>query len=187
MRKKLFTLCLILLTSIAFAQATYEKGYYVDKSGAKIAGYIKIIDFESINDINSLDFKKELNDKNSKLELNNVTEFGVGTELKYQKATFQIDDVNLFKELNDQKELNYKTSTLFLNVLVEGEASLYAIAGSNGTKYFYKVDKKNNNAITQLTYKKYFADGIVKENTFFRNQLFMDVKCENQVFNDFIN
>lgn len=184
--KKLLFLCLVLNISVSIAQTTYEKGYYIESNGNKTEGFIRIIDFDKINDIEKLDFKKNKNDKNVKIDLASVNELGIGSELKFIKVSLLMDDVNLHKDFKFGKDLDLKKTTVFINVEIEGTASLYSFASSYGIKFFYKLNGKDDE-IVQLVYKKYLSEDIMKKNTFFRNQLFNDVKCEDQVFNDFLN
>ncbi len=184
--KYLYLLYLILLTSVSFSQSKFEKGYYIDNKGNKKEGYIRLIDFEKINEIDKLDFKSSKSSKNDKIDLTTINEIGIGSELKLIKVSLQIDDINFYKDYKVGKELDLKNITAFLNVEIEGKASLYSFASSFGKKFFYKLSDQDK-GIVQLVYKKYLSEDNVKVNTYFRNQLFNDVKCENQVFNDFLN
>lgn len=179
------------MTSLIYAQANYEKGYYIDNTGKKIDGYFKIIDFEKVNSLTFLDFKNELSSNVIRVDPNLITEFGIGIELKFQKVNIEIDDFDL-SGTSPSKDLNVKATTLFLNIVLEGtQATLYKYDSGNGVKYFYKINGKTNNttsSITQLIYKKYRnAEGQEKVNNSYREQLFKDVKCDDQTFNDFIN
>jgi len=191
MKAFLLNTLLILTATFTFAQADYQKGYYVDYTGKKIDGYFKIVDFEAINSLPYLDFKNELSANTIKLDPNSILEFSIAKELKFQKVKVEIDDDDLTK-LSVTKDLVLKSTTLFLNVVLEGkEAILYKHDSGNGTKYFYKINKNgtnNSNPVVQLIYKKYSnSEGQEKINYSFREQLFKEVKCDDQTFNDFIN
>ncbi|WP_284652388.1 hypothetical protein [Flavobacterium terrisoli] len=175
-----------LMTSISFAQDAFEKGYYINSKGVKVEGYLQIVNFENINATEKLTFKKDLKEEVVKLSTDEIVEFGVGEELKFQKATFQMDDMSFHKDFTYQKELQLKTVTLFLNVLIEGEATLYSYDGGNDLKYFYSLKSKGS-SISQLTYKKYISGETIKENNDYKETLFKEVKCESQTFNEYVS
>lgn len=186
MKNILYFAFFFLMTSVSFAQDAFEEGYYINSKGVKTVGYLQIINFENINATEKLYFKKELKSAVERLSTDEIVEFGVGEELKFLKATFQIDDMSFHKDFTKQKELELKTVTLFLNVLVDGNASLYSHDGGNDLKYFYSLKEKGN-AINQLVYKKYIDGETIKENNGFKEKLFKEIKCENQTFNEFVS
>lgn len=135
----------------------------------------------------NLEFKKDLNGSTEKIDKNNILEFGSESDSKIRKTKVKMDDISLFKEYTNEKEFSVVERTVFLNVLIEGNATLYSYDSGNGIKYFYKVNGKEEIA-KQLLYKKYykFAQKL-DENNAFRQQLFYNIKCENQTFSDFLN
>lgn len=67
---------------------------------------------------------------------------------------------------------------LFLKVLIEGKASLYIYKDNNITRFFYKT---NDSKISQLVYKSYLVNRTTTaQNNFFRQQLFLDLKCQGK-------
>ena len=187
--KKLSLFIGLLFSVLLFAQDNFKKGYYIDNQGLKKEGYLRSSDFRTYNEdsFRNFNFKKDLNETTEKIDKMNVTEFGSESDIKVQKTRVRMDDGSLFKNYNNEKEFSVVERTVFLNVLVEGNANLYSYDGGNGIKYFYKANDKEEIA-KQLLYKKYykFAQNL-DENNAFRQQLYYSIKCENQTFADFLN
>lgn len=177
-------LAVVLATVSLNAQNTKEnleqqKGYYITAIGNRVNGYYKTTDFL---DAESLQFKKTETEPYTTLDVSTVTEYGIGTEFKFIKRTFQFDDTETsMKRLDTQSTPNWVTTTGFLNVLVEGEASLYSYRGKNGTKFFYNIKSKEEVPIEQLFYKRYrISQTSISENRVYLQQLLRDVRCEDQ-------
>lgn len=185
MKNKWLIIVFILITTLGFAQKDYQKGYYVESDGVRTEGYLEIIDFSGVNSSEKLYFRKEINGQTITIKTDKIVEFGLGEDLKFQKFTFEMDDVSFYKDFTSDKELTVKSVNYFLNVLVDGEASLYSYEEDNGPKYFYGFKSKPN-VVQQLVYKKYISGEMVKENNTFKEQLFKEVKCDEQTFNEFV-
>jgi len=80
--------------------------------------------------------------------------------------------------MSTEKNPVYKEETLLLKVLIEGKASLYLYDEGSLTRFFYKI---NDTEIKQLVYKSYLVNenSSVAKNNYFREQLFIDLKCDN--------
>lgn len=182
---------IVFFSSSLFAQGSAEKGYYITKNNVRTEGYFKTTNFEDINSENNpmLLFKENLNEKYSPISTLNVKEFGIGSDIKYKKLIVQIDNSDFFKDYDYEKELILVNKELFLNVLVEGDASLYEYQTEKGNKYFYQIKSKGKE-LQQLHYKKYLIlvnyINSEKENFGFRKQLFDNVICEGQLDVDYV-
>lgn len=189
MKKLLFISCTFLFSLILSAQNDFKKGYYISNEGIRIEGFIKTSNFKLVNDesLNDLDFKKSLDQEATKINKSSVSEFGVDQEIKIQKRKALIDDVSFFKDYSNEKSFSLQEKIVFLNVLVEGNATLYSYDGGQGIKYLWKkVDQ--DDIVKQFLYKKYYKSATsLTENNTFREQLFNNVKCPNQIFSDFLN
>lgn len=173
----------VLFISMQFASAQLTDAYYLS-SGERISGKIYPSDLESLNRPNAT-IKWYEGEAFRVLEVKNIDEIGLGTDTKFKKFTVQIDDVDLYNVRVGDIRPTYVQQTLFLTVLVEGEASLYQYQSGKGHKFFYR---KGADAIPkQLTYRKFKrkADGDVEENTTFRNQLQSDVSCPDDPWEKF--
>jgi hypothetical protein len=186
--KKLLLFTALFSSIILFAQNEFRAGYYIDNLGIKTEGFIKASNFRLYNDnsFTAFEFKKELNQTIQTIEKANVSAFGSGGEVKFQKMKAMIDDVSFFADYTTDKNFAVKEKTVFLNVLVEGLATLYSYDSGQGTKYLWQIVGQDDVA-KQLLYKKYYrSKSSVAENNAFREQLFNYVKCPNQTFNDFL-
>jgi hypothetical protein len=69
---------------------------------------------------------------------------------------------------------------LFLKILIEGKASLYYYKGQNIERFFYSVNA--GDSIKELIYKNYIDENNqVQSNKAYIQQLWQDVKCDNDV------
>ena len=173
---------LTLLSTLLFAlqlQAQDVKGYYITDSGKKVDGYFKYADFF---DTPALKFKESKNHEFSVLP-QNVTEYGlIEDQLKFEKHSVKMD---ISGNNSFNKEPEWSDKTIFLNVLIEGNATLYSYAKEYKTTFFFTTIAKPNE-VNQLIYKKYkVSEESVAENNSFRQQLYNAVKCDGQKVSDF--
>ncbi len=169
-----YTLLITFFTITFYAQ---EKGYYITKGGLKVEGYFKTSNFVNVND---LEFSSTPDGKYEKLPVDLMTEFGISDITKYEKHTVQYDDASTFtSEINNIKNPEFVLTELFLEVIVEGAATLYAYEGGKSAKYFYRVNDKIE--LSQLVYRKYYTATLqMAENNYYRQQLFTNMNCNDQ-------
>jgi hypothetical protein len=179
---KIIALFFTLLLS-ALGNAQDFNGYYITTKGETVRGFFKNGDFSNPE---SLQFKKTAGEAYAPLPVDGLTEFGIEDQFKYEKHTVKVDNTNLASNRpGENKEVTFTTHTLFLNVLVEGDASLYSHTGDMGTKYFYSVKSKDV-AINQLIYKKYSTGAMgLAENNQYKQQLYTTLVCGEQNVNNF--
>lgn len=181
---KFFTLLTALFISMqVFAQDL--KGYYITNSGKRVEGVFKSADF---NDAASLQFKSSEQAEFKGLLLEDVKEYGVNdNEFRFVKHTVQIDISDLNK-MSTQKGPEWKTETLFLSVVVQGDATLYSYTNLKDykTKFFFSTKDKPEE-ISQLLYKKYQTLEGIAENVNYKQQLFNAVKCDGQFVDSFMD
>ena len=149
--KNYLTLLLLLITSFSFSQIKYEKGYFIDDKGNKTECLIKDEDWRFAP--SQFDYKLTNEDKKNVAKIENINEFGVYNQVKYIKASIEIDrsTENLQDFASAEEQPLFVKETRFLKVLLEGEQNLYSYQEGNFIKYFIK-DKDNN--IKQLVYKR---------------------------------
>ncbi|WP_046755721.1 outer membrane beta-barrel protein [Kordia jejudonensis] len=177
MTKNYITLFLLLLTTSGlFAQIKFEKGYFISNNGQKTDCYIKNVDW--LNNPTDFTYKLTEDGKIQTGKLVAVKEFVIPTICKYEKHTVLIDVSNTdLSKLNYDKNPEWKEQTVFLNVLIEGKASLYRYKNGDLGKLFYK---KDDGQIKQLIKKSYLSkDGELAENNEYRQQLYTDLACES--------
>lgn len=186
--KIFFSLATLFFCFIISAQDDFKKGYYIDNIGVKTEGYIKSSDFRSINDnsFTSFEFKTSLTQDAVKIEKNTIIELGSEKDVKLQKMRALLDDVSFYKDYSNDKGFSVGEQIVFLNVLVEGNATLFSYDGGRGVKFLWKRADQGEIA-KQFLYKKFYRANLnLTENNAFREQLFNNVKCPNQEFTDFL-
>lgn len=168
---------LLCLGFTSSAQIKFEKGYFIANSGEKTHCYIKNKDWKN----NPIKFEYKLN-KNSEVFVNsieNVLEFGINNSSKFQKHTVAIDKSSSnINRLSKTRVSEYSKETLFLKVLVEGEASLLLYENGSLIRFFYKLKSSH---VKQLEYKLYTSkDGAsIRKNYNYRYQLSKELSCKN--------
>lgn len=187
MKKKL-SAAFLFFAMILNAQINFEKGYSIDNAGNTTICYIKNLDWRN----NPTTFKYKMSaDGSEELEgkISDYQEFGIDDDTKFIRHTVNIertDNMDL-NNLGTSKKPAFKLETLYLKPLVTGAASLYVYKDGNITKYFYETDLIPTE---QLIYFKYLSNeptnsgldsngGNIKSNNQFWQQLFNNVRCEN--------
>ncbi|WP_430412593.1 hypothetical protein [Kordia sp.] len=177
MKKNYLILLLFFVSTTGlFAQINFEKGYFISNNGQKTDCYIKNVDW--INNPVSFDYKITLDDAVKTAKLVSVKEFVIPSVFKYEKHTVQIDmsESDYAKLTYDRKPI-WEEKTVFLNVLVEGKASLYRYKNSGISRFFYKNENTN---IKQLVKKDYLSEnGGLAVNNEYRQQLYTELACES--------
>src|SRR6218665_2180729 len=119
-------------------------------------------------------------------DIRSVKEFGITGQNKFIRAVVNIDrSTKNLQNMTKGKDPVFRQENLFLQVLMEGNASLYLYDDGTVRRFFYKT---NSSEIKQLVYKTYFlnddTDQIAKNN-YFREQLYLDLKCDNIQQNEY--
>lgn len=154
--KKLLLFTLIFILKInCYAQTTFEKGYFIDNSNQKTKCLIKR---GNSNDDFYFSYKIDKNSPTLQNSLRYIKEFGFHDGIKYSR------EVILSTKQNSNTAIKKE---MFLQVLVEGEASLYY--NSKKAKYFFK--KKGGN-ISILEHRKVIKGFKVKEDNSYKQKLF---------------
>ncbi len=174
---------LTMVMAILFATISYSQeksGYYINNNNETVEGYLQAKDFLKPE---TVQFSVSQSGPYSPIDIAKIKEYGIKNELKLQKHTVDVD-VTATVETSNKQPL-WDKLTIFLNVLTEGDATLYSYEGAFGVRYFYSIKSKNV-PIKQLVYKKYRKTPILfSENILFRQQLFSDLSCEGQKNSDF--
>ncbi len=183
MKNRLALLIGLLFLSInAFAQISFEKGYFIDNSGKKTDCLIKNADWQN----NPSDFKYKIteNGENRTGTLQDVQEFFVANQ-KFVRFEVQIDLSSSYPEkMSKVRNPEFTKETLFLKTLLEGKANLYFYRkGDDLLRYFYKT---GDSTIQQLVSKNYLTDGQVKSNWYYRQQIVQTLVCDTKI-NTYIN
>ena len=173
-----FTILFLFLFNycFSFSQASFEKGYFIDRDGHRIECSIKVPEWNRT----PAEFFYRLSDSS---EIQHATppqvkEFGIGKEFRLISTLVNVDiSGDDEKNPSEMKEPDWLEQQLFLMVLVDGEASLYQYDQPTIKRYFYKVKEQQ---IRQLVNKIYRLKGddtdLIRTNAHFRQQLWTDVK-----------
>lgn len=181
MKKQLLILLISFLSINSFAQVVFEKGYYINNKDQRIECLILNEDWK--NNPTEFEYKLNENSEPTKGTLSQVKEFGIANNFKYIRRNVKIDrSGTTVDNLSNEKDPKFNDEQLFLKALVEGKANLYEYSDRSIKRYFYN---KGDNTIEQLVYKTYLVtDSDVAKNNKFRQQLWMDLQCQNIKLSD---
>jgi len=176
--KKQFNLFSWILFSVyGFSQTNFVKGYFITNENDRVECLINDISWKENPTI--FEFKLNEGTEIQKKGISEVKEFGIGELIRYIRTDINID--RSFRdgesEISDRKP-NYVKQTVFIEVLIDGLASLYVYKEDKDKWFFFKsgIDSE----IQQLIYRKYFPKkGSIEEYSPFRQQLKFAGNCSN--------
>lgn len=169
--KYFYCLLMLLCISVGFSQEV--RGYYIALGGTRVEGFFKKANY---HDVKGLEFKNTEFGTFRKLPLQVISEFGA-EGYKFIKAEVDVDVTGGSTALAaSSKDPFFEKRTVFMEVLVESNASLYLFQEGSNNRYFFKVNDKGK-SIKQLVYKKYNYNTYIVENMLFKQQLAIDVLC----------
>lgn len=178
--KKSVTLFLFFVNVICYSQILFEKGYFIDNSNQKNECLIKNMDWSKSP--KEFEFTEVSNENIQKRSIDNVKEFAIYGKSKYTREVVLIDrSGNRINDISSNRNPIFKEETLFLKVLVEGDAFLYEYEDINLIRYFYRT---KDSEISQLVYKKYIIDNMMGVNNNFRQQILNTFQSEGITLND---
>jgi hypothetical protein len=156
-------------------QVSFEKGYLLNNNGERVECFIKNVNSKNTPQV--FFYKLKAHDVNEKIaELKNFKEVGIGDKLKYVKRVVQMDQsLNSLEQISEQRAAEFIEDTVFLEVLLEGEASLFYYQGRRFNRFFFE---KGALGIQPLVYKMYSIDGKVGENKQYLQQINNHLVCD---------
>ncbi|MBT29784.1 MAG: tRNA modification GTPase [Thalassobius sp.] len=184
MKKVLLTITITLLTTLAFAQVKFEKGYFIDNNNQRTDCLIKNLGWK--NNPTSFEYKalKDSSSTNTQTaNIETVKEFAVEGAFRYSRFTVQMDKSSFaISELGKDREPVFEEATLFLKLLVGGKANLYVYENGKLTRFFYQTA---SGKVNQLVYKLYKTEsGEISKNIYYQQELWNEVKCETMSMSD---
>jgi hypothetical protein len=187
--KKILLIALLFCCSFAFAQISFEKGYFISNEGKRTECFIKNLDWK--NTPTEFKYKTQPNDIEFKTQnITTVQEFGIDNESTYKRFKINIDrSSNDVKKMTSNRNPDWHEEVIFLKILVKGDATLYSYTGEDINRYFYETKEIPTE---QLIYVKYTQaddnEGAVKinENNEYKQQLFKNVYSSNTTENDIL-
>lgn len=157
---RIFTLLAVLFLSLQ-ALAQGQPGYYITSEGQRAEGFFKTSNFY---DAATLEFRKAEDSDFTKLDTGNVQEYGINEQFRFRK--FTIDN-----------------SSLFVNTVIDGNASLYSSLVEKEIVYYYTVTGKQDLPIKLEVVPARGREARKAENNQFREQLKKDVSCQDSKVN----
>ncbi|CAA9200908.1 porin family protein [Flavobacterium collinsii] len=186
MKKQILFLVTAFMAALnSYSQVAFENGYFINENNQKINCLIENLDWK--NAPNSFRYQLPENKDILTADLKAVKEFTIIGQSKYIKTLVKIDrSSKQIENMSTDKDPLFKEQTLFLKVLIEGKASLYLYRDESSTYFFYK---KDDSQIKQLIFKNYLvnSNSFIAKNNYFREQLFIDLKCDNILQKEYEN
>jgi len=170
-------IALFLLLSInSYSQIIFEKGYIINNSGEKKTCLIKNVDWK--NNPTQIKYKLSENGDVKVATIADIQEFGIDNVSKYKRFIVDIDrSSEIIAKITKEREPLFHQETLFLKVMIEGDASLYKYNDTSLRRFFFNVD---NQSIEQLVYKSYMTlDNNRRVNEYYKQQLLLSLKCKD--------
>jgi len=152
--KKIAIFISLLGSLLISAQVTFEKAYFISKTGERIECLIKDYDWRS----NPNNFEYKLSDTSpvKNMKTSDVQLFEIYNRGKFISEKVKIDKSSSdLSKLSGNREPNYVEEELFLKEIVNGKADLYEYVDGPLVRYFYKLNEDKPN---QLIYKAYDHD-----------------------------
>lgn len=169
---------LFLITTVSFAQVQFEKGYILTKDNKRINCLIRNMSWKD----NPVEFTYKLEKSGSpeKGDIHSIQEFGIDNQSKYVNAKVRIDPSNKpGPGLINKLDPVWTRDTLFLKVLLEGEASLYGYNKGKVVRFFFSA---GDSVIHPLIYKEVHEGNTIIKNNDFRQQLWDKLKIPRSSF-----
>ncbi len=182
MKKLLFTLFTLQFCIQSFSQVNFDQAYFIDNNNVRTECFIKNKDLYTNPTSFQYMFKKEESAVNVG-NVESIKEFGIEKTMKYERNFVKIDtSSDNLNRLSEKSEPEWKEKTLYLKVLIEGEATLYEYKDQNSVRYFYKL---NSGPVEQLINKEYYSDDwgntTLRVNNEFERQLWTYLRCQNDI------
>jgi len=179
----LLAAALFLVTSSSFGQNDYRKGYYIDVENNKAEVFLQYKDYSKLNlpenQENPIKFKSGTEGATEEISQAKVKEISIADEFKFQRFL-----IPLLKNYTNQPIHELQNKNLLLQVLVEGEASLYAYHNKKKVIYFYKL--ANASVPVELTHDvKTYGGEVVNTNSGYRRELYAVLKTDKLQPSDF--
>jgi len=183
--KILFLTLLLSFAVTSYAQIRFEPGYLVDNSGIKTECFIRNIDWK--DNPSEIEYKTTLGSKSTKASISEISAFQIMNGPEYHRFDVKIDySDNSLNNLNHRRNPEFKQQTVFLLLLVTGEAKLYSYEKANTLCYFFSTNE--HEIPEQLIFKEFLnEDGSIGQNNHFKQQLFNSMKSEMLFSKDFAN
>lgn len=188
--KKILLITLLFYYTFTNAQISFEKGYFISNDGKRTECFIKNLDWG--NNPTDFKYKIQVNDDDYKTAtIADVEEFGVDNITTFKRAKIKMDrSTDDLVKISQTGKPVWEETTLFLRLLVQGEATLYSYKEENLIRYFYETKTV---PLEQLVHLKYIlledgkSTGDLKENNYYKQQLNNNARLSNTSDRDIKN
>lgn len=158
-------------------EGSFYEGIVTLEDGSHVNTFIKIEEW--IHNPHEIVIKRPDASGIDTLTIREVRAFSVPGELKYIRSSIQVD-VSRKKGLSvsEKEEPVYSVKEVFLNALIEGEASLYSYKSSDLYPHYYINTPETG--LIYLIYKAYHSpEKGYRQNNSYRYQLYTRLACHN--------
>ncbi len=184
-RSFIFLMILGICSPAVVAQIEFEPGYYISNSGNRMEGLIKNQGWKK----NPVVFQFKTNELATPQNIGilDASEFEITGHLKYVRAAVPVDQsTDSRTQLSISMVPEFEPDTVFLNVLVEGEATLFEMENEVNKRYYFQLKGEE---ITPLEFKKFLISSTeirsqktntkIRTNKTYQQQIRNSLNCSN--------
>lgn len=175
-RSFIFLMILCICSPAVVAQIEFEPGYYITNSGNRVEGLIKNLGWKKNPEL----FQFKTNDQAApqNIGIKEASVFEINGQLKYLRAAVSVDrSTDSRTQLSMSMVPEFEPDTVFLKLLVEGEATLFELETEVNKRYYYQL---RGEEITPLEYKKFFISSTeIRTNKTYQQQIRNSLNCSN--------
>jgi|GEM_PF-3146886 len=181
-RKVSLVACLSFLSAVAvLAQDDFVPGHYIDNEGNRIDGFFLLDEWE----FTPQEFSFKSASSNSEIfNLDNSSVVQIG-ETRFEKHIVDIDrSSEQVAKMSSERNPNFKEETLFLEVAIAGDPSLYMYKGYDVLRFFFKGQKQKTPQ--QLVFKSYrFNKGLIPGPANQESYIKLNKQYQQQIFESY--
>lgn len=175
---KLTITAIIVLANVLpfFAQTNYVSGYYITNTNEKVS--CQLLNKDWLYNPTEVKVRMSDTEEPATKTIADIQEFGTDDLLfRYVRAVVKVDrSGDKLNAYSTQKGPQFKEETVFLEVLVTGNATLYAYKDNDVTRFFFK--QEGTTTIEPLVYKHYLSnDKEIAINEQYKQQLNIAFVC----------
>ena len=160
MKSVKFTIALFLFCHLAFSQSNYVPAEIILANGEAKSGWVNNKDW--LKNPSEISFKFELDGDKTLLQANDLKEVKFDNK-KYISRSITYDATPLALDKLTTSQLGTPVQdTILLEVIFEGEKSLYFLKDQDNKQHFFIAEKDD---IIELIYRKYLTEGEGVEKT----------------------
>ena len=176
--KRLSTLLFVLLGLFGaqlYAQVQYQSGFIIDRDNQRIA--CEILDKGWRSTPSEIEYRLNTEASSKTATVTDLNGFGIDNCCRYIRYFGEVDaSSDDLGELSRYPGPDWVTDSIFLEVLLEGKASLYLHRSGNTEKFFLQLDDEPIQPLLRKRFRN--AQNLIGTNNHFRSQLKRLLICE---------